>query len=83
MTASNQYPKWGDFPVIPAADLTDITSAANAKSPARLGDTGMGKRAGGIAIRNDGGAYSLVFAVGSTAADVWKVLDNSATYTPA
>ena len=83
MTASNQYPKLGDFPIIPAADLTSLTSAANAKSPARLGDTGMGKRAGALAIRDSSGSYSLVFATGSAPADVWRVVDNSATYTPA
>lgn len=84
MTAANQYPKLGDLTVVPSADLTDIDSPANAKSPARLGDTGFGKKAGMIVVRDAGGGdLRLVFATGSAAADTWKVVDNSATYTPA
>jgi hypothetical protein len=83
MAATNQYPKLGHLTIIPAADLLDITSAANAKSPARLGDAGFGKAAGQIYVRDAGSAaYSLVFPVGSAAASVWKLVDNSATYTP-
>jgi len=84
MASANQYPKLGDLTVIPSADLTSLTSAANAKSPGRLGDAGFGKKAGMICVRDAGsGDVRLVFATGSAAADVWKVVDNSATYTPA
>lgn len=83
MSSANQYPKLGDLTVIPSADLTNIASAANAKSPARLGDQGFGKRAGMIVVRDAGsGDLRLVFATGSDPDDVWKVVDNSATYTP-
>ena len=84
MASVNQYAKLGALTVIPSADLTNIASAANVKSPARLGDAGFGKRAGMIAVRDAGsGDLRLVFATGSAPADTWKVVDNSATYTPA
>lgn len=77
------YSKLGDLTVVPSADLTSLTSAANAKSPARLGDAGFGKRAGMVVVRDAGsGDLRLVFATGSAPADTWKVVDNSATYTP-
>ena len=77
------YLKLGDLTIVPSADLTSLASAANTKSPARLGDGGFGKKAGMIIVRDGGaGAYSLVFATGPAAADTWKVVDNSATYTP-
>jgi hypothetical protein len=83
MASANQYPKLGDLTVVPSADLTSATSAANRKSPARLGDQGFGKRAGMIVVRDAGGGdLRLVFATGSAPTDVWKVVDNSATYTP-
>lgn len=84
MASVNQYSKLGDLTVVPSADLISLTSAANRKSPARLGDQGFGKRAGMIVVRDAGGGdLRLVFATGSAPADVWKVVDNSATYTPA
>lgn len=84
MASANQYPKLGAYSIVPSADLTSLTAACNVVSPARLGDGGIGKRAGMIVIRDAGsGAYSLVFATGALAASTWKVVDNSATYTPA
>jgi hypothetical protein len=84
MASVNQYPKLGDLTVVPSADLTSLTSPANAKSPARLGDQGFGKKGGMIVVRDAGGGdLRLVFATGDTPASVWKVVDNSATYTPA
>lgn len=83
MAAANQYPKLGAFSVVPSADLTSATSAANRRSAARLGDEGFGKRAGMIVIRDAGaGDMRLVFATGDTPTSTWKVVDNSATYTP-
>lgn len=81
---ANPYPKLGDLTVVPSADLTNIASPANVKSPARVGDAGFGKRAGMIVVRDAGGGDTrLVYATGDAPADVWKVVDNSATYTPA
>lgn len=80
--SDNVYPKLGAFSIIPAADLIDIDAACNVSSPARLGDGGNGKRAGNIVVRDDDGAYSLVFATGSAPADTWELADGSATYTP-
>lgn len=78
------YAKLGDLTVVPSADLTNIASPANAKSPARVGDAGFGKKEGMIVVRDAGaGDLRLVFATGSTPAATWKVVDNSATYTPA
>ena len=78
------YSKLGSLTVIPAADLTNIASAANVLSDARVGSTGIGKTAGMLAIRDGGsGALSMVFATGSTPASPWRVVDGSASYTPA
>lgn len=83
MSAVNQYTKMGNLTIVPAADLIDVTSPANVKSAARLGDAGFGKAAGMIVVRDAGGGdYRLVFATGAEPDDVWKVVDNSATYTP-
>lgn len=78
------YSKLGDYTIVPAADLTNISSPANIVSPARVGDAGFGKSKGMIVIRDAGsGDYRLVQAMGSSPSSVWKVVDNSATYTPA
>lgn len=83
MASINQYPKLGDFTVVPAADLISLTSPANVRSPARLGDQGFGKRAGMVVLRDAGsGDLRMVFATGDAPDAVWKVVDNSATYTP-
>jgi hypothetical protein len=83
MAAVNQYPQLGPFSIVPAADLTDIDSAANARSPARVGDAGFGKRGGMIVVRDSSGSYSLVMALGDTPGALWRVVDGSAEYTPA
>lgn len=81
--AANRYPHFGPFPVIPAADLLDIDSPANAKSAARHGDAGIGKYAGMIVVRDAGSNdYRLVMAMGATPASVWRVVDGSTNYTP-
>jgi hypothetical protein len=83
MAIANQYPTISGISVIPSAHLTSLTSAANVVSSARLGDEGIGKKAGMIVFRDAGGGdLRLVFATGSAANDTWKVVDNSATYTP-
>lgn len=74
--------KMGHLTVVTAADLIDIDHAINVRSDARVGSDGVGKKAGSIVVRNDGGAYSLVFATGDAPADPWELCDGSATYTP-
>lgn len=83
--AINTYPKMGHLSVIPAADLTSLTSAANAKSAARVGDAGFGKRAGLLAVRDSGTGdrYSIVFATGDAPSAVWLAVDGATKYTPA
>lgn len=78
------YPKLGFLSVIPAADLISSTSQANASGTARLGDAGIGKRAGLLAIRDSGTGdrYSMVMATGPAPADVWLVVDGATKYTP-
>lgn len=83
MAAANQYPQLGPFSIVPAADLTSLTSPANVRSPARVGDQGFGKRAGMIVVRDSSGSYSLVIALGDAPGDKWRVVDGSAEYTPA
>lgn len=83
MSSANQYPKMGNFSIVPAADLTSLTAACNVKSPGRLGDGGFGKTAGMIVVRDAGSSdYRLVFAHGSAATDKWEVVDGSVEYTP-
>lgn len=83
MASVNQYPKFGVWTVIPSADLTNVASQANLRGSARLGDQGIGKRAGHLAIRDAGaGAYSLVMAMGDAPTAKWRVVDGSAEYTP-
>lgn len=80
------YTKCGFLTIIPSADLTSLTSDANTVSDARVGSDGIGKSAGMLAIRatdvNDPATYSMVFATGDAAADIWRVVDGSASYTP-
>lgn len=80
------YSLLGLYPIIPAADLTSLTSPANRSKGTAVTayDGPIGKHAGMLAIRDAGGGdLRMVFATGSAPADVWKVVDNSATYTPA
>ena len=80
------YPLLGMYPIVPAADLTSLTSAINAQkgSAIKSYDGATGKTAGQIVIRDAGSAvYSMVFSTGPAAADTWRVVDGSATYTPA
>lgn len=83
MTIPNQYPQFGGFSVVPAADLLSATSAANIVSAGRLGDPGISKKAGIIVVRDAGaGDYRLVMAMGSSPTSKWRVVDGSAEYTP-
>lgn len=82
--STTAYPKMGPYSVVPAADLISLTSNANAAGPARVGDTGFGKRGGIFVIRDSGTGdrYSLVFATGKAPADVWLAADGATKYTP-
>lgn len=78
------YPKLGFLSVIPAADLISLSSNANVSGTNRVGDTGIGKRAGLLAVRDSGTGdrYSIVFATGSAPADPWLVVDGATKYVP-
>lgn len=84
------YPLMGTYPIVPAADLISLTSMANKKGDARKSTensgNALGKRAGTLVMRDSGtpGAtqYQLCFARGSLPADLWSVVDGSASYTP-
>lgn len=79
----NQYPLMGSLTVIPAADIANDTSAANVKSAGRLGDAGIGKRAGLMALRdNGGGDYDLVIATGPLPTDPWLLFEAGSAVTP-
>ena len=79
-----KYPKMGDISIVPAADLISLTSNANAKSPARVGELGFGKRAGTLVYRDSGTAdrYSLVFATGDAPSAPWLAVDGATKYQP-
>lgn len=80
----NQYTLMGSLTIIPAADIADEDSAANIKSAARLGDAGIGKRAGLMALRDNGsGDYDLVIATGGDANDPWLLFEAGTAVTPA
>lgn len=81
---ANQYTLMGSLTIIPAADIADVDSAANVKSAGRLGDAGIGKRAGLMALRDNGsGDYDLVIATGSGATDPWLLFEAGTAVTPA
>lgn len=82
--STTAYPKMGSYSIVPAADLISLTSNANAAGPARVGDTGFGKRAGVEVIRDSGSGdrYSKVFATGDAPSAVWLAVDGATKYTP-
>jgi hypothetical protein len=79
------YTLLGSYPVIPAAELLDLQSAANRPGVgnSRTGSVPqiLGKKAGLLALRDSSGV-SLVFALGDKSSDGWRVVDGSATYSP-
>lgn len=79
------YTLLGTYPVIPAAELLDMQSAANRPGVgnSRTGSVPqiLGKRGGLMAMRDSSG-YSMVMALGAKSSDGWRVVDGSATYTP-
>lgn len=80
---ANQYTLMGSLTIIPAADIADDASAANVKSAGRLGDAGIGKRAGLMALRdNGGGDYDIVIAAGSAPTDKWLLFEAGTAVTP-
>lgn len=81
------YDTLGDYPIIPAADLLNLQSAANqfGVGNARIGSNPsvLGKTPGLLAWRDAGaGALSLVFSAGADSSSVWRAADGSASYTP-
>jgi hypothetical protein len=83
MTIANQYTLMGALTIIPAADIADDASAANVRSAARLGDAGIGKSAGMLALRDNGsGDYDIVIATGAGATDPWLLFEAGTAVTP-
>lgn len=82
--STTAYTLMGNLPVVPAAELISLTSNINVRGSARLGDAGAGKTAGMVVIRDSGTGdrYSMVFATGGAAADVWLAVDGATKYTP-
>jgi len=84
MTIPNQYTQLGGLSVIPAADIASATSPANIVSPGRLGDAGIGKRAGLMALRYNGtDDYDIVIATGNLATSKWILFESGTNVTPA
>lgn len=83
MTIPNQYSLFGSLTIIPAADIANDTSPANIVSAGRLGDSGIGKRAGFMALRDNGAAdYDLVIATGSSPTSKWLLFEAGTPVTP-
>ena len=68
------YPTLAGMPVIPAADLADLTAEANLSYP-----NGIGKRDGMFVFLDTGTEKELFMAVGATAASLWKGVGTQAT----
>ena len=78
------YTKMGNLTIIPAADIADEDSAANTVSDARVGSDGIGKTAGMLALRdNGGGDYDIVVATGSGKNAKWLLFEAGTAVTPA
>lgn len=83
MTIPNQYTQLGGLTVIPAADIAADDSAANIRSPGRLGDAGISKRGGLVALRYNGpDDYDLVIATGPNPTDKWLLFEAGTPVTP-
>lgn len=79
----NLYTLLGSLTVIPAADIAADDSAANVRSAGRLGDQGVGKRAGYMALRYNGANdYDLVIATGPGPTDKWILFESGTIITP-
>lgn len=75
--------KMGSLTVVAAADLADVDHDINVRGDARVGSTGVGKTAGMLVLRdNGGGDYDLAIATGDGATDPWLVYGREATVTP-
>lgn len=81
------YPKQGGkglLTVVPAADLADVDSAANAHTSGRVGSGGIGKQTGMLVLRDNGaGDLDLAVATGDLPASPWLIYGREATVTPA
>lgn len=77
------YPTLGNWSFVPIADLQNLVSSANLAGTGRVGDLGIGKKAGTEVAANNSGAYGgTVVAQGANSAAVWILESAGTTYTP-
>lgn len=75
--------KLGDLTVVTAADLAEDTAQINIRGDARVGSTGVGKRAGMLVLVKQGtDDYDLAIALGDGATDKWILFERGSTVTP-
>lgn len=69
--------------MVPAADFASATSPVNAVSAGRLGDAGVGKRAGMMVLRYNGtDDYDLMISMGNLATSKWVLFESGTNVTP-
>lgn len=77
------YPLYGNWPIVPSADLTNLVSQANIAGSGRVGDLGIGKKAGmEIAVANGANDYNIYTAFGSKTSDRWSQLTGTTSIVP-
>jgi hypothetical protein len=75
--------KLGELTIVEAADLADVDHTINLRGDARVGSTGVGKRAGMLVLVKQGtDDYDIALALGEGATAKWIVFERGATVTP-
>ncbi len=75
--------KLGDLTVVEATDLANDTHQINIRGDARVGSTGVGKRAGMLVLVKQGtDDYDIALALGDSATDKWIIFERGTTVTP-
>lgn len=81
---TNTYTLLGATPIVPEADLTNLTSAANKRGDTRVGGDSAGKYPNKkvlVQLTSDS-TLKEVFALGGKSSDSWRVVDGSANIDP-
>lgn len=84
-TTFDAYPRCGQLPIVPTADLISLTAQINVAGSGRVGTPGGIKRAGAFALRDNGGGvggYTLVIATGDAPNSPWIAAIGGTVYTP-
>lgn len=76
--------KLGDMTIVAAADLANVAHTINVSGDARVGSTGVGKRAGMIVLQDNGTLdYNIAISLGALPTSGWLIFGRESTVTPA